>query len=71
MSINLTEIIFETVARTKIFRPTPKLTYDVILALKMTQFSQKMTNFDHIDPINDIFTKVMLINLTEIIFPNF
>ena len=36
-------------------------TYDVILAPKMTQFwpfSQKMTYFDPIDPINDIFDQI-------------
>ena len=37
------------------------LTYDVILTPKMTQFwpfSQKMTYFDQMDPINDIFDKI-------------
>ena len=37
------------------------LTYDVILAPKMTQFwpfSPKITYFDQIDPINDIFDQI-------------
>ena len=33
-------------------------------------FHQKMTYFDQTDPINDILTKFMYINLTEIIFWN-
>ena len=67
--------IFLETFREKLFYHFPQiLTYDVILATKMTQFwpfSPKMSYFDQIDPINDTLTKFMSINLTEIIFKKF
>ena len=50
------------------------LTYDVILAPKMTKFgafSPKMTYFDKFSPLMTFLTKFMSINLTEIFFRNF
>ena len=46
----------------ELFHHFPQIsTYDVILAPKMPQFlpfSPKMTYFDQIDPINDIFDQI-------------
>ena len=46
----------------KLFAHFPQiLTYGFILAPKMSEFwtvSQKMTYFDKIDPINDIFDQI-------------
>ena len=62
MTINLTEIIFRNFLEIKYFDHFHQiLTYDVILAPKMTQFgpfSPKMTYFDQSDPINGIFDQI-------------
>ena len=61
MPINLTEIIFRNLVK-KLF---VKLSQNVDIwghfGPKMTEFwtfSQKMTDFDQIDPINDIFDPI-------------
>ena len=61
MSINLTEIIFINFYW-KIFHHSLQIfTNGAILAPKMSQFwtfSPKITYFDQIDPINDIFNQI-------------
>ena len=57
----------------KFFDLVPQiLSYDVILAQEMTQFLpfSKKTYFNKVVPVMTFLTKVMLINLNEIIFPN-
>ena len=61
MSINLNEIIFRNLGKTFFDHFPQILTRDVILAPKMTQllpFSPKMTYFDQIYAINDIFDQI-------------
>ena len=74
LPINLTEIIFRNYKGKIIWQFLQILTYDVIFVPKMTQcaqFSQKMTYFDQIYAINDIFfTTFVSKNLIEIIFRN-
>ena len=74
MSINLIEIIFRNLWRKNILTTFPKFWTVASFSPQndpiFTIFT-KTTYFDPIDPINEIFTKFMSINLTEIILETF
>ena len=63
MSKNMTDIIFDLLKEQNLLYHPKILTYDIILAPKndtiLTNFT-KMTHFDQIDHINDIFDQIYI-----------